>query len=991
MARRMSSPTLVGREAELAALAAALEGARAGRPSLSLVAGEAGVGKTRLLREIARHGRDGGAAVLSGECVELHGGEFSYAPIVGALRDISRPAVRHALGRLPANALPELARLLPDIAVETVSPAPAGGRFAQGRLFELLLAFLRHIAEVEPVLLVIEDAHWADVSTRDFLVFLARNFAGAQIALMVSYRSDELLPEHPWRATLSELIRCDAVERIELHRLSREATARQLEAITGARVPERMIDEVYARSSGNPFYAEELLAASSSGEPRPLPESLRDALLVRVEALPPQAAAVLRALSIVGRPAREELLRAISGGDEDELASGLRAAVRAHVITCDPVDECFAFRHALVREAVYGDLLPPERRRLHRRAADVLAQAGGKPAELAFHRLAAGEHGVATLAALIDAALEAERVYAFAEARDHLRQALSLWDGVPDRTPELALDRIGVLAHCAQATRHAGDWDAAVALCRQALERIDVAAEPQRAAALHERIGEYTFWDDDAALAEYARALQLLREQDAAERARVLAAEALALHYQQRWDEASERAQAAAGLAARAGEPSIEAYARLTLGTALAFLGDAEEGERHVRHAKRVAEQVGNAEYIARAYAHLAEVLRLRGRLGDALELMLEGERTAERLGMRDSFGNSISVNAAEDQFRLGRWDAAAARLDRTARLPLREASRLLQHSVSGQLAAAAGDAETATRELALARELCGDDVAVEYLAGVYCGELELAIWAHRIDDAAERLEQALAHLGDRDDPLYTPPLYSLGVRVLAEVAIRGLRRTAIVASARASALALADRIDAVVARHSRRAPPPDAVAHAALARAELTRLGGTADAAPWSAAADAWRALAQPYPEAYARWRQAEALLGARAARTQAAVALERARACAHTLGARPLLDEIEALARAARLTRPSAPTPAPEQETAADPGLTSRELEVLGLLADGLTNREIADRLFITERTTEVHVRHVLSKLNVPNRVLAARAGYQLGLLAPPATAER
>src|SRR4051794_19317904 len=223
MARRMSSPDLIGREAEMAALEAALDGACDGDAALILVAGEAGVGKTRLLRELGRRAHERNAAVLVGDCVALQGGEFSYAPIVGALRDVSGPAVRNALDALPTNARSELGRLIPELSENAEPPAPVGQRFAQGRLFELLLAFLRHIADVTPVLLLIEDAHWADSSTRDFLVFLARNCAGARIAMVVSFRSDELLPEHPWRATLSELIRTDAVERIELGRLPREA------------------------------------------------------------------------------------------------------------------------------------------------------------------------------------------------------------------------------------------------------------------------------------------------------------------------------------------------------------------------------------------------------------------------------------------------------------------------------------------------------------------------------------------------------------------------------------------------------------------------------------------------------------------------------------------------------------------------------------------------------------------------------------------------
>ena len=221
MARRVSSPSFVGRGAELAALSTALDRSAAGVPAVVLVAGESGVGKSRLLSEFAAAARDGGALVLEGECIELGEGELPYAPVVGALRHLARVLEPGTLDDLAPASRRELARLVPELAP---ADGPAGAP-SQPVLFEAVLALLARLAGDEPVLVVLEDMHWADRSTRDLLAFVARNLRRERVMVVASYRSDALHRRHPLRPLLAELDRLPGAERIQLERLSRAEVA----------------------------------------------------------------------------------------------------------------------------------------------------------------------------------------------------------------------------------------------------------------------------------------------------------------------------------------------------------------------------------------------------------------------------------------------------------------------------------------------------------------------------------------------------------------------------------------------------------------------------------------------------------------------------------------------------------------------------------------------------------------------------------------------
>src|SRR5215211_986653 len=300
------------------------------------------------------------------------------------------------------------------------------------QVLDAVRAVLVGLSERTPVLLVVEDLHWADRATRELIGFLARALRSGRVTLAVSYRSDELHRRHPLRPLLAELVRLSTVERLELAPLTRAELTEHLEAVAGAPLPAEQVEGIYARSEGNPFYAEQLLAAGAGDARVELPATLAELLLARVQGLSEPAQRVLRVAAVAGRRVPHRLLAGVAGQPEADLEHGLHEAVGARVLTTDATTGSYAFRHALLQEAVYGDLLPGEQVRLHAAYARLLAaDPGGAAAELAHHCLAS--HDLAgALAASVHAAEEAEAVLAPAEALRHLSSALRSWEQVPE-------------------------------------------------------------------------------------------------------------------------------------------------------------------------------------------------------------------------------------------------------------------------------------------------------------------------------------------------------------------------------------------------------------------------------------------------------------------------------------------------------------------------------------------------------------------------------
>ena len=458
----------------------------AGRPRCCWP-GTPGVGKTRLLAELCGRARAAGATVLTGHCVDLGAVGLPYLPFAEALRELAGRAddgdetVAEAL-----RARPALGRLITRPGQPT-PPAGAGDDDA-GRLqlFDAVAGVLGDVGEAgAPVLLVIEDLHWADQSTRDLLSFLLARLRSERLAVVASYRADDLHRRHPLRPLLGELVRLPTVERVELSPFTPSELRDYLRALSGEQVPEPLVRDVLARSDGNAYFAEELYAAGlgSGEEGQALPAALADVLLARLERLPAPVQRIARVASVAGRRVSHPLLQAASGLSEAEVEEALREAVTHHVLAAEGGDR-YAFRHALLQEAVYGDLLPGERVRLHGTYARLLADGieGAGAAELAYHCLQS--HDLAgALSASIRAAAEAAELHAPVEALRNLEQALQLWHAVPDAAELAGCDLISVGLRAASAAASAGELHRAVALAAAARDLADREAPGSRQAA----------------------------------------------------------------------------------------------------------------------------------------------------------------------------------------------------------------------------------------------------------------------------------------------------------------------------------------------------------------------------------------------------------------------------------------------------------------------------------------------------------------------------
>jgi DNA-binding CsgD family transcriptional regulator/tetratricopeptide (TPR) repeat protein len=991
MGGRVASPAFVGRVEELQSLEEARRRAADADPAVVLVGGEAGVGKTRLVTELtARCGTDG-TRVLAGSCVPVGDGALPYAPIVEALRALVGDVGAGALRELVGPSWPELARLLPAMGDPEAGPA---GQGAQPRLFELLLGLLGRLSEQAPLVLVVEDLHWADRSTRDLLAFLVRNLRRERVLVVVTYRTDEPGQQRlgPY---LAELDRNSSVERIELSRLDQVQTTAQLVGILGAAPAADLVEAVFARSEGNPFFTEELLAVVRAGSGE-LPATLRDLLRGRVQTLPDHARQVLTLVAVAGRRVPHPLLAAVAGLDDRRLDQALRAAVAHQLLVTRPGEDGYEVRHALLGEVIAADLLPGERARLHAGYARALTDqpelAGVSTAvaaaELAVHWDAAGEPTQA-LPARVNAGMAAERGNAFTEAHKHFARALELWGQVPDQGRPAGLDRAGLLARTADVAAYSGAVQRAVELLEDALAQVDSAVEPGRAAELLGRLGDHrrVAGDETGALAAFEQAERLLAgKPPSAERARVLAAYAFALLVSLRAQEARPRCEEAITVARAVGAQAEEARGLRVLAGCLGSLGDEDRAIALGLEARRIAEEVGDAETEMSTYMTVDSALGLLGRERDALADAQQGYQRARELGLERAMGSYVAVNVVNSLLDLGRW----AECERLAReLLVGDAwDGFGRHRALGLLLARRGQFAEAREHLHLARRL-----APSFFGGLtWWGPAELALWEGRDDEAAAAVADGLRWCAERDPDgtlLYrTSRWYALALRLEADRAERAAarRKPEEVAAARQRAAPVLTTLDRLAAAPTPQSRYPWVTGQLLLARAEQSRLEGRSDPERWQTAATAWERLEHPFEAAYARFRQAEALLARGGSRQKAEQAIRRAHRTAVALGAEPLRREIELLAQRGRLSlqeqvetiaEPEAP-----ESPAASLGLTRRETEVLALVAAGRTNRQIGQELFITPKTAGVRVSRILAKLGVTGRGEAAAVAHRLGL---------
>jgi DNA-binding CsgD family transcriptional regulator/tetratricopeptide (TPR) repeat protein len=981
LAQPTDPSSFVGRVAEQERLEAAFATAAAGYPAMVLIGGEAGIGKSRLLGQAATFARDRGALVAVGGCVPAAGG-LPYGPIVALLRDLVRQTD-------DATASEVLERLTHDDGRNSTREASASTRTLDGlaktRLFESLLASLATISAELPLLLGFEDLQWADSATAELIDFLMRNVSDERLLVIGTYRIEDLGREHPLRPWLAELARKPRVSQLRLAGLERVQVAALVGELVGSAPDWPMIEAIWSRSQGNPFYAEELTAARAATT---LPEALRDLVLARVESLPMPTQKVIGFASVIGDRVDHDLLGALSGLDPEALDAAVLGAVEQQILLIDGVG--YRFRHALLREAAYESLLPGERRRLHREIANLLdqdptigpADAGERVASLAAQWWAAGEWARA-LKPSIDAADAAAALLAYPEALEHLEHALASLQRAQDPSIDLA----ALTERTANIAYRAGEEERALELAKQAVTLTEVGADPDptvRRLLLLARFAGYR-GDEGLCADAFGRCRAIIAADVPSELlSRVILAEAGSLMIGFRSVEGAQRSREALAMAREVGARAVECTALNYLGCCLFELGALDEGLARLRESLLIAEELADPELLSHGYTNLSSGLLEGGRLEESAALVFDMAAIGE-----DMWGAKLSGaagNSVEALIRLGRYPQARALLGEITR-GVQGMCAPAPFRLPSYIEIRTGRFDEASRLLAICDEMTRGVDDVDQRGSYHRLSAELALEEGRPADAFASAQEALRIAAGTDDEVLRSEVLAFAGRAVADGVEDERQRGLTVdpTNSLAEADELAASMSALLAHHTgETAPLPRVAAYAATLSAECSRLERS-DPDLWGAAVAAWEDAHEAYPHAYCLWRRAEALLEGRSRRADATACLEQAWTIGRSLQAAPLVARIERLATRARIElTEAAPLEGGTAEVATELGLTPREVEVLGQLASGRTDREIAESLFISKKTASVHVSNLLRKLSVANRVEAGKIGQAHGLTA-------
>lgn len=964
---------LIGRDVELEELSSQLgirasEGA--GTVRAMLVGGDAGVGKTRVLMALRDAALECGWQVVAGHCLDLADSSLPYLPFSEILGRVmaDQPDVA---GRV-LEQHPTLARLQPGRRIRSSETASGDQALDRGNVYDAFGDLLSAVAEEAPVLVVVEDAHWADESTRDMLSFLfSRPVPG--VALVVSYRADDLHRRHPLRRQVAEWMRLRGVDRLQLEPLADDDVRLLVRALHPATMSEAEYASVVDRAEGNPFFIEELVGAAWSGQ---VPGELADVLLVHLDRLDDATRRVVRIVSVAGRQVSHGLLAAVSDLDAAELEGALRTAVESHVLVASR-GGTYAFRHALLGEAVYDDLLPGERARLHAGFVSALGEGRevGTAAELAQHARRADDRPVAVRAS-IEAGEEALAVGGPSEAATHFLDALELID--TSRMPVADIDVQALVRRCAEALVAAGRVHKAVKVLRARLAVLPADAPAVDRGQLLTALASALLLTDttESPRDTAAEAVELLR--DAPPK---LLARALFVHAESlgscRADEARAAALEALDLAERNDLTSLAVELHTTL-AGLDPAGGDDPGSGWRAAAER-ARRAGLIEPELRALYFLGRLHQDRGELDAA------GEVYREVIARSEIGGLTWSPYPAEARLLLavalthqGRLDEAWRLLDVTGQSPPMVYEWLF---FAHQMLITIGiRGDTHSKALDRLREFWGTDG----LTAITAGSAEVMRAAATGDPAG-----ALAAYDDVVTAVV--PLWHEWFQArlrLATLAVAAFAGAAARQSAdeREAAGAEVDRLMSdgakVIDFYARyeASRGPEYRMWVARRTAEHLRWRWLAQVDPPSAdeLVDAWRAAEETAvaygsaPEiAQARVRLAGILRAAGDA-AGARAAADLARQAAHDMGARPLLAELTAIG--------SAPAPATSTDRVS---LTPREAEILALVAEGRSNGEIGKQLFISTKTVSVHVSNILAKLDAASRTEAAAVARRRGLL--------
>ncbi|MBY5761758.1 AAA family ATPase [Rhizobium leguminosarum] len=947
-----------GRAVELDSMESAFRDVSGGRQRSFLLEAEAGGGKTRLVEEFANR-LSGRALILKGGCIEQRESALPYAPVTAVLHELVQlrgaPAVKSFVG---AEGARELAWLLPELG-ENSERFDAG--IARARLFEVLRKLLEELARETPLVVVIEDMHWADQATCDLLRFLTIRLKKIRLMLIVTYRPEETSAANALRTTIADLSLSEGAEVLTLPRLRRAEVAVQLEGLLGRPPTPALINEVHARCCGIPLFAEALIDASGDLR-RDLPGSLNDYLLRAVRDMPASTAELLKVMALGGPHITHALLRSVANKADLELAEWLRPAILAGILV--PDHDGYAFRHALIHEAVRGDLIAGEKVAIHRAYADVLER-GPVPSYRVWHSVALARHWYGAgqaencLRWAWQSATEAAATFAYADQMEMLKLVLAVWPEVDDAIEVIGADHCKVLELAADAACWAAEAEQGLAFVERALAEMDVGRDQEQLSALllqravmrqHALIpGEIADLEralDHAldstrlradGLGQFSRALILRGEFD---RARPLGDELKDLS--ERLDDEEYRIEA------------------LIVAESL----EMASGSYHIDNLWSVVDRarqasIGRVEVLAGAA--LLRALLETGKYPQVTEIGPAIFARTVEFGQARYIGAIIGSPLCRALLALGRVSEAIETCERMAALDPLPLGLVHVFECQAEIALVLGNSDRIAVAARSLRSLPpGPQVASRMAANLLRFDIESRALAGDMDQSAILVRSALNHCEKQGRVSW--PLLASAMRVAVDTNQKDV------------ALKFSD----LAARSPCRNVVEEAERLGILA--EMSRSTGS-DLEAWEAVAQSWADLSQPFRQAYALMQAGGAAVNA-GQRAKGAGHFRRGADLAHSTGASLLGNQIETLAEKARIDlrngkeggMPKAPL-----------GLTDREFEVLRLLAAGQSNREIAVNLFISSKTASVHVSNILSKLSVPSRGAAAAMAHRLRIVDP------
>ena len=961
------NPTpLIGRSAEISTLLSAVDEANARRAGAVLLSGDAGVGKTRLLDEVAAGAQQRGFTVLAGHCSDFGDAGLPYLPfseIFGRLATDQAELTEELL-----RGFRPISRLLPN--QRLIGAESADDRIDRAALFDAVLGALTQMAAKAPVLLVIEDAHWADESTRDLLGYLLTRLADQRLVVLASYRSDDLHRRHPLRRPIAEWSRLPRVHRLALAPLDTDETRALIGSLHPDPLPEREVQRILDRAGGNAFFTEELVAATGMGDTCLVPPELADLLLIRMDAVSDDSAGVARVAAVAGRRVSHELLSAVADLPDRQLDGALRELIDAHVL--EQQGSGYGFRHALLAEAVYDDLLPGERVRLHAAYASALRDqtVPGTAAELARH--ATNSHDLPTaFEARVRAGDEAMTVAAPQEALVHYEKALELF---PNRADDSPVTKTWLMRTAAEAAGLAAQQPRALKLLRRALEELpDDTPDEDRATLLESLAGIALVIDEDPeAFEATSKAVRLVPDEPPTpQRARVAALHARAAMALGRYGDSTHWANHALDIARRLGSVDMASDAATTLailrrksGDPLAAIADLAESAAQARAAGDTAAEMRSMYLIGSTRYEL-------GHIAEALTAFTTADRRAVEVGRHwAAYGFDSHWMLALLQYVAGDWDASLATTrtdDETLPAPVEAVLSTVRLAVR----AGRGDA-SALDDAERLRSWWKPDPMIAILgSGSY---VDLYLQQGKTDAALTVLDEVVSLVSETWQNtwfLARIRLSALGLAALSQQVVTEPEAGRTQWVARGNEFVEAGRTTVEKAM-KKMGLGVEARAWQARLEAEWDRLRWLADTdappadelvAGWDRAVEGF-GYGDVFETARSRTRLA-AVLRATGRTAEAHEQTALATEVATRLGAKPLLAELS--------------TGGSDTSSA----LTARETEVLALLAEGRTNRELARQLYISEKTVSVHVSNILAKLNVRSRTEAAAVARRHNLI--------